>query len=740
MEFLKNIRNIDSISHLIKVSSKKYNEYVLYTYTVKDNKKYNEDELYKMYPDLIVLSRAFSILTHNDNIITILEGPRKFGGRTLIDDDDSYSCDSSLIDLWYNSNELEIIETEKANGKFAILKILDNDYILFGSKNSHHLVNINDPINFGNNIIVQSIFNDIKNNYTNLLQLKNYFNNGYSLVGELCDGQHFTKGDNTIKFFGLFKNGFSHDSITTFNILKSLNIKCVDFTLIKDYNSLDEIYLRSRCKKNEGSVLYFRNVKTNDSILIKSKSATYIIKRFLREILKRGYMNIGKLRNRFIDAKDYHNLNTETSIVLTKLLFNFALWMMESKYPSDILGHQQGYPDLANGFNYYWEQFLINTNTIDPELTPDNFGTFDVNEYLRCTSLYEERDYNNLIKVVFLQGVQGSGKSTIASQLVEHYNSIGIKATYIEQDFYYGHSDSCKGALYHAIMENNKYDLIILSRCNVNEKQYQHYLDLVHSLPTRVIFISPNNVNTLYYTLGLIGVIERSSDKNYYLGKSKLALEDISNIIFSNKIEEPNCSYKIDTIIDNQELVNELDTIISEGKLLTYINENINTLKSHRVCIDKIVRNYINCINSFDKLLLPTNPIYIGMAVNENDKLILNNFVNQFVKNENYVMYNHHCTQLFLGKKSVPTNIKLVKPNETVNIIIDALVIRKSDNASAYRINFIDGYTLKHTPHITAKLPQGVPPNESNSFVGLVDDTVEIISCDFKLILTGFWR
>ena len=42
-------------------------------------------------------------------------------------------------------------------------------------------------------------------------QILQIFNQGWSLAGEFCDGQHFTDGDNTISWFGFFKNGISMD-------------------------------------------------------------------------------------------------------------------------------------------------------------------------------------------------------------------------------------------------------------------------------------------------------------------------------------------------------------------------------------------------------------------------------------------------------------------------------------------------------------------------------------------------
>ena len=48
-----------------------------------------------------------------------------------------------------------------------------------------------------------------------------FFEEGYSLVGELCDGLHFVPGDNKMTWFGLFKNGRPMESMATLKLLKS---------------------------------------------------------------------------------------------------------------------------------------------------------------------------------------------------------------------------------------------------------------------------------------------------------------------------------------------------------------------------------------------------------------------------------------------------------------------------------------------------------------------------------------
>ena len=98
--------------------------------------------------------------------------------------------------------------------------------IICGSKNYHILFEIKDIdeniSNNKNNNIMYSILCDIKNNLPNLEKIREKFNEGYSLVGELCDGQHFVAGDNTISWFGLFKNGIPMETVEALDYLKYL--------------------------------------------------------------------------------------------------------------------------------------------------------------------------------------------------------------------------------------------------------------------------------------------------------------------------------------------------------------------------------------------------------------------------------------------------------------------------------------------------------------------------------------
>jgi hypothetical protein len=135
-------------------------------------------------------------------------------------------------------------------------------------------------------------------------------------------------------------------------------------------------------------------------------------------------------------------------------------------------------------------------------------------------------------------------------------------------------------------------------------------------------------------------------------------------------------------------------------------------------------------------IVCSSKTIYIGAAVSMFDKGILESILDaHLVKG---VTYLHHMTTHFCEKgKSIPENTIL--PGQKLERMINALVIRKSDGAAAFRISTEQGDSLEKTYHITARIPSGLTPVVSNSFVGLTDERVKIIPMTIPVKLTGFW-
>lgn len=761
-------------ANLVSCTSKQCGEYTLHTYKPNVKKNQYEDQLFIDNPLLVsILPRACTWVVHTvaklseklneyfetglDPQLFKLEGCCKFTGLTDIDEDPDDenklvgSKNDNLFDynLIKSCDNLEIVMTEKANGKFAIFKIYKN-MIICGSKNYHILFEIKDIdeniSNNKNNNIMYSILCDIKNNLPNLEKIREKFNEGYSLVGELCDGQHFVAGDNTISWFGLFKNGIPMETVEALDYLNNNGIKTVKYSKVFDSTStceLESVFNSARCLTGEGYVLRCRNINTNKIILVKVKAISYIVKRFLRQVLLKGYKHIYSITNRFIDAYKYHQLNTSASVRITDTLIKFGMWMMSKTYPVSILGHieiKSVRGHLENGFNKYWQEFLIDTESSDIIITDEDFGIFNKNEYLSKVHMYNKRSYFDPVTVVFLQGLQGSGKSTIANSICSKMDN----ALYLEQDMFWGDTNSCQGALYHNIANADGPKVIIVSRCNVNEKQYNKYLDICYELPTKIIFISPDKMDGIDILLSFQGILNRSENgDSLMVGRHEMPINEVTEFVLKNfnDYQVHKLSHLIKTRNDDNTLFLETQNAIKSKNIITYVKDNFEKISSLKLSIEEISDNIIDIIKNIDsnKIIKNPKPTYIGLYISELDQLELNNFVNNCVNDDvERQLYNHHITLEFAPKDL----LKSIQPYTRAIVEISSLVINKNDNNAAYFISSIlinDEVLSIHNPHITAKIMSDHKPSISQSFVGLSDETVDIIEYKKTIETLCFW-
>ena len=785
---LKNItENTNQYTKQIKSTCKKFiigdTEYNLYTYTLNLPKNKFEDEIYASNPNLLkYLPRACSIIVKNGQIIDSIEGPEKFSGRTDIDEDPEDEQDEIIakstgiydhnkIISWANGKTLEIIETEKANGKFAICKIIfdgEQKMLIAGSKNYHIITTfelLDKTISLQkSNEIMYGILSDIKTNWNkiNSKELVKLFSNGYSLAGEFCDGQHFTPGDNTISWFGFFKSGQALDTIQSLGLLNTLGLKTVEYAKVFDssmeLDNIDKIFLASRCKNTEGSVLRCVNTKSGETVLVKTKSVSYIVKRFMRQVILRGYKDIERIKTRFIQAQKYHGLNTNASVRVTNQLVNFAFWMMGKKYPCTVLGVTKVSAvkgQLPNGFNTYWTQWMSETSNSDISIGLEDFGSFDESEYLAGTPLYKQRAWSKPAIVIFFQGLQGSGKSTIGAELCAQFKQLGKSAEYIEQDDYWGDTLACQGALHHAISSESGPQIILVTRCNANQSQYKKYLDIAHKLPCVISFVSTKNFGPLYLMISLAGIVNRSnSGDKLMVGRFEYPFSEVVGFTIKNfnEFEKVSNSKQIDLFVDNSELATQAVQVLKTPQPIQsvekFVKNNFKKLNGLRLSIKQICSQIISHINNLsngtvENIITNSNPVYIGLAVDPTDKVELDTIVNTHFTAPGTI-YNHHCTlEYFGGKTKVIPGPNYMLPGQIVTAEIIGLVIRKSDNACAFKIGKLtcEGkeIKLKQQPHITGKIPLGEKPACSNGFVGLENNQVKFISWNKTLNLTCFW-
>lgn len=803
MEFFKSakldiFRKISSselpiILSKISIKHNKYNNIDVYTYKLKD--KLNDDKEYGKYKSLIeLLPRACSIIVIDGKIQKILEGNKKFSGKTAIDEDpeNDYTnlVDTSIYDHneileWGKNGKLEIIYTEKENGKNCVASLFEYNgdiYLIAGSKNVHIpikyeiLSNDSEWNEFKTkyNIcdLTLGIFEDIRYNlkiFFSNYSKKIFLEQDNTLVGEYCDGQHFCDGDNTIKWFSISNNGNAIDPVESLKNLRKNGFNVVNYKTVydsscddRDLKTIEKIFNIGRTEKGEGGVLYCCNKTTGKVILVKNKAIGYIFKRISRQCILRGYRHIEDISRRVCETKDYHKLNTTAAANYTRLLYDFGIWMMNKSYPCKIIGHtpiDSVKKHLDNGFNIRWKEFLVETGKSDINLSENDLGNFDKDEYFKIIgNIYPIRNKINSPVVCMIQGLQGSGKSTLGNALCQELNS-NHKIRYYEQDEFWGCTLSCQGALYHDIRNSNGSEIIILTRCNANPKQYEKYLELFHNFNCKVFFASPMHYNNpLYLAISIAGVIHRSNkgDK-LMIGRFESKIEDSIKFINDNyinfKIPDNTLHYPVYYPIKDETLEKEANDFYNKSleEFTNFISTNVNRLNSTRISLRQSVfiicneiKNILHYNNSNKLIKSIKNPEYCGFFIdNINKEKLKQVIIENIGLFENFNFYCSHVTQYYIGKNKknqyIPKNI--CEEFNEVYINISEIVIRLADNATCFKVDsIIDKNTKKIIPtqeraHLTAYLPNSVKPNECNSFVDLYDETVKRIS--YSQVING---
>lgn len=552
LQKLSSHKGIDLLPYteFLHVKSRTHGPFTLFSVSIR--KGQNEDEVYAEHPDLVLgIPRACTaVVDDNGDIIAMLEGPLKFTGAQDLDEDEAeepqkggknskgsskkQSSPPSLfreevVSEWAATSKLRVVATEKANGKFVILRVVKLEgilYLLFGSKNDHHLVPLSTLGEVSNlSTINQKLVADVQN-YLHLLAdesspLFHLFQHGYSLVGELCDGEHFTDGDDRVKWFGLFRDGRGVDPLQALTELKGLGLHTVEshvaFEVGANPNALSSLKMLAKCVPGEGYVLYYNNVETDEQYLVKTKAVGYILKRMAREKIKAGY-NLAGLAKRIADSASYHCLNTSAALRIFHQLSRFTLWMVSHRISGKLLGHMVS-GDQPNGFNHYWKVWMAETGESDLSVSPDDLGAFDAKLFMRNAVLYDLRLKTDPCLVVFFQSLQGLGKTTLACAVSARLNSLGIRTEFLEQDSFYGDKDSYEGALKHLVSTADGPKVLLVSRCNANPTQYKGSMQVLEKLHTRRIFIAPDTINPLLLMVALAGIFERSG------GSSSTALK-----------------------------------------------------------------------------------------------------------------------------------------------------------------------------------------------------------------------
>lgn len=392
-------------------------------------------------------------------------------------------------------------------------------------------------------------------------------------------------------------------------------------------------------------------------------------------------------------------------------------------------------------------------------------GVFNKDIFISRDTFYPIRNYSNPVKVIFLQGLQGSGKTTIAKYLVDKLEN----ATYIEQDMFCGDTNVCLGALYHLISSANGPKIIIVSRCNINITHHKRYVDMCHHMPTVVTFLAPTVFNPLYLMISLAGIFERTirgtgdtleSLVELSIGSSKVPINDVISFMVGNyKIydrHEKAISYT--TFNSDVELVNSAISIYKRGSsnIIGFVKNNYKRLLELRQSIEVICKPILDLLNIHNvipnkHIVVPSNPAYIGAYIKDSDREKLLDILKSHSStayatayaagdSTNNTTHVHYMQQMYLGG-TMPRQLQRspFMPGTVIKRDICSLVIRKSDGASGFRIAPLP--EEESSFHVLCNLPNGQKASCVKTFIDSNDSKfVEVIVMRYTLEMIGFWK
>lgn len=468
-------------------------EFTIKTYSVKPTNKSgkvikygSDDNTYMLFPELLEkIPRGYSELYINNEKLITLKGFKKFDGTSSIDEDNSSDIEKSLLNKsilqkWESDNELLVKFEEKANGKmfiFTFFTFKDQVYIFGGSKNVHIPHKITDPI-----IKTDLHYNILKLILNNENIMKNYKDFiGKSIVGEYVDGKHMVYTDSPyLVFFG-----------EKFGIKEVLPLQ----NYLPTSKQLDEI---RKMKNTEGVVINYINTKTGEILRQKHKSIWYIMIRCWRELLTK-YSSISEKEiftklSQVINKRNNDFLHMEPELLeyYITLSKEFVIWLNNSDYLySDLLftgvGMAKVWYDFKNG--------VVKQEISNYALIPETQAILD---FILDNN---KVDIGGLKLCIIMQGLPGSGKSTIANKIKEkHPNFTTIFSTdnyFIKDNIYIYNKDLIgenHNKNYKAFCESKSL-IKIVDNTNLTSKEYGKYIEFARNNDYLNVFLSLKNCN-----------------------------------------------------------------------------------------------------------------------------------------------------------------------------------------------------------------------------------------------------
>lgn len=673
----------------------------------------SDDTFYEGYPHLHKrIPRSYSVLSINKDGKKIrthtFRGMYKFSGNNILDEDHESNSLSYLVPKNLKSDCKYKLVTEKENGKFALISMIDisgERYVVGGSKNVHRIFKLEEISSMTVNSLDEYIIYTFWEQYQQLdnsqkLNLSLYLSHHSHpkcLCGEFTDGKHMvvSKGKPTIKWFAITDscaNFWERPHLNT-NILEDLKqinafrLPCVKYKLIEYSDSTKDYRI---CSGKEGDVIHYLDQNYQSIYIEKVKTYWYIIIRCLRQIILNSPNLVDVYRNKLcltlLKRNSFLNLPEPFLIVWYELLCKFCQWFIENKIETKAVDMR------SEGMGFYWKKFM-NEN---PDLT-DDFGEPD--SYLKNNrpDLIGKRleiNYQEKILVLF-QGVPGLGKTTLANNLIK---TLGETSVCLEQDQFKGDKNKCLQCL-KKLLSNPKINIILLSRNNSNIRQYKSFIDLVNHFSCKVLAIYPYEWSNIDSKKKLIEICQESV-----------------------KVRTGHPTFDSLKINERQKIVTSFSRFLQPAKIgngihFTYpfrwLNENLE-----RRSLIEMTRELENNLPYY--LENKPHPIYISLPIDCLDKIKIEKECLGMIEiiGQNTNKYFDHLTLSHssncLDRELWLRCINLKK--EVIKIEIYALLVKKSKEKVDYLIlkcRIEDKYkdlVYSGYPHITGIIPKNKTP------------------------------
>ena len=737
-----------------------------YTYTVGvKGKKISEDTIYADHEWLLKnIPRGFTIFVpEGTEEKEQLSGPLKFSGEIpeVDEDEDDNDTTGNIKKIfrkrevleWEKAGVLRITRLTKANGKYATVRVYEMKgllYIFGGSKNCHKICvftreAMEESIaewKAADFVLVADIFGCFLEQFE---ELKALYDAGHfkhcSLVGEFCDGLHLTPLDDGdvahIEWFSLFGSGGVIPSGNVLDVLQTLQgfgLRTVDFETVN--GSVDDALRLARCGLDEGNVLYFENTETFEVQLCKSKGVLYILCRMFRQILTKGAGTWYAFVMRVWETMDYHCLSLDALEKVFPFFWDFLGWMYSKGYPLEALNFMESANTSRGeigmtGFGNFMKAFMSETGK-SLVFVPEDFRSEGekvlYSDYRKKVPFVErtskEVGKDKMPLVIFIQALQGSGKSTIAEEVCRKCD---VKACYVEQDWHFGNTKTCQAYLRHCITEMD-YDVIIVSRCNINATQYGSYLKVCHGVGARVVFMTPRYHKCgLAVAVALAGIYNRSSEGDRLIaGRVSHSKENVLEFLgaFAKDYEKNSQAVEFDLYTKEFEKKKDefghndfnmemIDAAVSEHGVQHFMN--------FRRGVDDIANDILQKILhglTADDMVVCQKTSNVSFFLKNEDREKLKEFVGE--KSVEGTIACEHVTQIFYSGKKV--EMTPIPDGKKVTAHICGLV-EGLNGAMAFDVDRLcleDGEEVRVNsgkPHITAWFPKGMQASDSVKFV-----------------------